>query len=139
MKYIIKVFILTISGMIANSLNSNAQAKDQSLLTVYYFHNTHRCATCNAIEAKTRETLDTYFTDKLNEGTIKLVVLNAEDTENKAIVEKYEVWGSSLMLVKVQDDKELVENLTDFAFANARNNPDKFIKELKSDIEKMLN
>lgn len=107
-------------------------------LTVYYFHNTRRCATCNAIEDRTKETLNTYFEDKMKDGTIQMVTLNAEEGDNKEICEKYEVWGSTLLLVKSAPEMEEVENLTDFAFANARNNPEKFMKGLKKDIDKLM-
>jgi hypothetical protein len=60
-------------------MENHAQDVADNILTVYYFHNTYRCATCNAIEAQTRKTLETYFKDKIESGTIKLMVLNAEE------------------------------------------------------------
>jgi hypothetical protein len=117
---------------------SFAQEDISPELTVYYFHNTRRCATCNAIESKTIETLDTYFKNQMDTGAIQLVILNAEEKENKEICERYEVWGSTLLLVKNEVDKEKVENMTDFAFANARNNPEKYMDGLKEEINKLL-
>ncbi|MCB2220451.1 MAG: thioredoxin [Bacteroidetes bacterium] len=139
MKKILTLFLIILAGIVMHPLQSFAQNTVENPLMVYYFHNTHRCATCNAIETKTRETLETNFKEMMDSGEIKLLLLNAEDDENKSIVEKYEIWGSTLMLVKVVEGKEQVENFTDFAFSNARTHPDKFMEGLKSNIEKMLN
>ena len=96
--YIFTALLIT-PGLIICQEESNSQ------LIVYYFHNTRRCATCNAIESKTVETLDTYFKDKIEDGTIQMIALNAEKKENKEICEKYEIWGSTLLLVKDDDGK----------------------------------
>jgi hypothetical protein len=116
----------------------SSQEEDLSRLTVYYFHNTRRCATCNAIELNTLKTLNKYYKDKMETGEILFVSLNAEMEENKEICENYEVWGSTLLLVKSDAENEQVENLTDFAFAHARNNPEKFIAGLKKDIDQLI-
>jgi hypothetical protein len=138
MKSIVLILLMSLFGFTFIPGISLAQEEKSADLTVYYFHNTRRCATCNAIEAKTIETLDTYFKDQMESGAIQMVTLNAEKEENKEICEKYEIWGSTLMLVKTRGEKEDVENVTDFAFANARTNPEKFISGLKTDIEKLL-
>ncbi|MCB0807578.1 MAG: thioredoxin [Bacteroidales bacterium] len=138
MKNSILIFLLLTAGMLVDPSCSFAQETNEESLTVYYFHNTRRCATCNAIEEKTKETLENNFHGMMEKGKIKFVVLNAEEDENEAIVEKYEIWGSSLLLVKKSDGNERVENLTDFAFANARTNPDKFVTGLQAEIEKMI-
>jgi len=107
-------------------------------LDVIYFHATRRCPTCLAIEENTRKTLDTYFSDQLKNGTIKLTVINVDEDKNKAIAEKYEATGSALFLTRNNNGKENKNDLTDFAFSYARNNPDKFMADLKDKINELL-
>jgi hypothetical protein len=91
-----------------------------------------------AIEENTRKTLDTYFSDQLKNGTIKLTVINVDEDKNKAITEKYEATGSALFLTRNNNGKENKNDLTDFAFSYARNNPDKFMADLKDKINELL-
>jgi len=107
-------------------------------LDVIYFHATRRCPTCLAIEENTRKTLDTYFSDQLKNGTIKLTVINVDEDKNKAITEKYEATGSALFLTRNNNGKENKNDLTDFACSYARNNPDKFMADLKDKINELL-
>ncbi len=107
-------------------------------LDVLYFHATRRCPTCMAIEENTKKTLDTYFSAQLKNGSVKFTIINVDDSKNKAIAEKYEATGSALFLTKTMGGKESKDDLTEFAFANARNNPDKFISGLKDKINLLL-
>ena len=107
-------------------------------LEVLYFHATRRCPTCMAIEENTRKTLDTYFSDQLKNGTIKLTIVNVDEDKNKAIAEKYEATGSALFLTKTTGGKESKKDLTEYAFSYARNSPDKFISGLKDKINELL-
>jgi hypothetical protein len=107
-------------------------------LEVVYFHATRRCATCMAIEENTKKTLDTYFSNQLKTGMIKMTVINVDESKNKAIAEKYEASGSSLFLTTTLNGKESRNDMTDFAFSYARNNPDKFMAGLKDKINELL-
>lgn len=132
------LYIILLAGFFWPVMASG-QDKASAPLMVYYFHNTHRCMSCNAIEAQTRETLDLNFQDKMEAGEIKLLVLNAEDKENLELTEKYEVWGATLLLIKNPGSKEVVENLTNLGFTKARTKPEEFRAELKVEIDKLLN
>ena len=115
------------------------QALDQSLskIEVIDFHSTHRCKTCNAIEANTKYTLNTYFANELEEDKITFQLINIDKKKNEKIAEKFEASGTSLFLNVIKNGKETQINLTDFAFMNG-NNKETFSKELKSKIEKEL-
>ena len=54
------------------------------------------------------------------------------------MADKYEVAWSALLLNKWRDGKETVTDLTRFAFANARTNPERFKAELCAEIRKQL-
>jgi hypothetical protein len=132
-------FILSLFVMFSCSYSQNQNKTDniksgKQVLEVYYFHITNRCPTCISIEANTKKTLDTYFSKEVKDGTIKLIVLNVDDEKNKAISEKYAAFGSALFLTKIKDKKETITDMTNFAFQNSRNRPEKFIEGLKDKI-----
>lgn len=67
---------------------------------VYYFHNTRRCPTCNAIEKVTKNTLENLFSNELKNGTIVFETYNAEEKVNKSLCKKLGVTGSALIVLK---------------------------------------
>lgn len=108
-----------------------------SKIEVLDFHSTHRCMTCNAIEANTKYTLDTYFTPELKEEKITFQVINVDEKENEKIAEKFEASGTSLILNVIKNGKETQINLTDFAFMSG-NDKEAFSRELKAKIDTEL-
>ena len=109
---------------------------DQPRVEVYYFHATMRCPTCLAVEEQTRKTLDENFAEEMKAGSVKLIVLNLEEKENKALSEKFEIGWSSLILYVPGSNKSV--NLTEDAFANARAHPDDFRAELEKKIKELM-
>ena len=95
---------------------------------VYYFHATRRCATCQAVEAVTKEALKQYYG-----GKVAFQSINREEDRKNPLIEKYKVSGQTLLVVAGNK----VVNLTTDAFLNARTNPDKFKAKLKSAIDSM--
>ncbi len=93
--------------------------------------------TCNAIEANTKYTLNTYFAKELKEDKITFHVINVDVKENEKIAEKFEASGTSLILNVIKNGKETQINLTDFAFMNG-NDQEAFSKELKAKIDTEL-
>lgn len=107
----------------------NTQKVGETEVKAYYFHATRRCATCEAVEKTTRETLKDTYGDK-----VSFVSINREEDENKAMVEKYKINAQTLIFVKGDDVVDLTAN----AFLNARTNPEKLEKKIKSTVDKML-
>lgn len=105
-------------------------------IEVLSFHGKQRCATCIAIEKLTREVVESDYAAQVADSSLVFRVVDI--TENETLADRYEVTWSSLLVTKWQDDKETVNNLTEFAFANARNNPESFEAGLKTEIEKLL-
>ena len=105
---------------------------------VLYFYGKQRCATCVAIERETKTVIDGQFADAVADGALEMRIIDITQPENEAIADKYEITWSSLVVVKYKDGKEQAENLTKFAFANARNNPDTFRAELSEKLKKLL-
>ncbi len=130
-------------GLILTACNGQNNSKDQILdqsvskIEVLDFHSAHRCMTCNAIEANTKYTLNTYFSKELKEDKITFQVINVDEKKNERIAEKFEASGTSLFLNVIKNGKETQINLTDFAFMNG-NDQEIFSKELKAKIDTEL-
>ncbi len=110
-------------------INSGAQTPQKSTpVKVYYFHSTHRCETCMAVEEVTKEALKQYFGDK-----VAFKSINSEEDKDNPLIKKLQVSGQTLLVLKGNK----TEDLTNFAFMNARTNPDKLKAKIKETIEKM--
>lgn len=139
----IKIFTVLIISITLSSCNNQDKNKEQSLdqsvskIEVLDFHSTHRCMTCNAIEANTAYTLNTYFAKELNENKITFQVINVDETENEKISEKFEASGTALFLNVIKNGKEKKIDLTEFAFMEG-NDQEVFSKELKAKIDTEL-
>ena len=133
----ISVFIMFLC--LLGTMPTKAQeetSKGKAVVEVYYFHGTHRCPTCLAVEAQTRKVLEELYSKEMTEGTIELKVLNLEEKDNKEMVERFEIGWSSLILYK-PGTKESV-NLTEEGFATARTDAETFRSTLKKNLDKLI-
>ena len=112
------------------------ETKDR--VEILYFHGKQRCATCMAIEKNAKEVIEAQFAEEIKNGTVVFKAIDISQPEIGKIVEKYEVTWSSLFISEWIDGEEVYENLTKYAFANARNNPDAFKNEISSKIRTAL-
>ena len=131
------VGMVACSGGKTKSVAENQQTK-KDVVEVLYFHGAKRCATCMAIEKNTKELMKSTFAEKLKNG--KLVFKSVDITQEETLADKYEVSWSSLIIVDYdKNGKEEATNMTEFAFGNARTNPDNFKKGVAEQINTMLN
>jgi len=134
--------VLTISFLLSScygQTKSNEKNVNPSIskIEVLDFHSTHRCMTCNAIEANTKYTLNTYFSKELKANKVTIQIINVDEKKNEKIAEKFEAAGTALVLNVIKNGKETHVDLTDFAFMKG-NDKDAFSKELKAKIEGLL-
>jgi len=123
-----------------NSTESKKQQESKTVtdgVEVLYFHGKQRCPTCKAIEQETKELVSTTFANEVKNG--KLVFKTLDIEENEELAEKYQITWSSLVLVDYNNGKEKVEDMTKFAFSNARKSPETFKNGLTDKIKEMLN
>lgn len=122
--------------------SSVADAKEEVSVSdgveVLYFHGKQRCATCIAIEKGTQEVMEKDLADAVRKGEVKFRTIDISREENEAVAEKYEVTWSSLFVVKHKGGVETVENLTEFAFGNARKSPEVFKAGVVKTVREML-
>ena len=139
----LKFITLLVIGLFFTSCNAqnNSEHKTSnqstSKIEVYNFHSTHRCMTCNNIEANTKHTLNKYFPNELKNGTITIQSVNVDEKENEKIAAKFEAYGTALIINVIKNGKESTINLTEFGFMKG-NNKEEFSKELKTKIETEL-
>ncbi len=106
------------------------QVVEVTKVNVYYFHNTRRCATCEAVEAVTKSTLKESYPEQIKSGLIAFQSINIEDDSNEALARKLNVSGQTLLIVK--DGKK--KDLTNDAFLYARSKPEKLTEKIKKAI-----
>jgi len=123
-----KVLMLLACSLMALSAMGNEKEDVVSEVKAYYFHNTRRCVTCKAVEDVAYNALK-----ELSSGKILLKSVNLEDKASKDLVNKLEVKGQALMIVK--GDKKI--DLTTDGFLYARTDPDKFIQKISEAVESL--
>lgn len=72
--------------------------KDNITIEVYHFHGTRQCQSCIKVGELAEKTVNTYFKDELDSGTLVFGHINGELPENSGLVEKYGVTSSSLWI-----------------------------------------
>ncbi|WP_291857043.1 nitrophenyl compound nitroreductase subunit ArsF family protein [Marinilabilia sp.] len=131
--------LLAVVSVTAQCCNSSAKEGDNSEsqsetvaevsdVEVYYFHATRRCATCQAVEKVTKEAL----TEKYGED-VTFQSINREKQSDHPLIKKHNVSGQTLLIIK--GDK--AENITNFAFMNARTNPEKLKSKIVETVESL--
>ena len=76
-------------------------------VVVYYFHGTARCVTCKKFEAYSNEVINNVFAKELSSGQLKWQIVNVDEPVNKHFVNDYELFSKSIVVVNLQDGKEV--------------------------------
>lgn len=137
----ILLILAAIVGLTACGSSQKKQATvmpQQDCVEVLYFHGAQRCPTCVAIENLTKEVVETTFAEQAKNGNVVFKNIDIAQKQNEAIADRYEVTWSSLFVNGWVAGEETATNLTEFAFANARTNPEKFKAELTAKINELL-
>jgi hypothetical protein len=126
------VAILMACGQSGNKAqNTTAEVStDPNVVNVLYFHPRQGCETCKAVGAISKKIIETEFAGR----KVSFVDIDFSDTANKAIVEKYEIASSSLIIAKSDD----MIDVTMQAFATALSNPQALENLIKQEINKRL-
>ena len=138
----IMIFVAAMMSVVACGARSESKQistdANEQRIEVIYFHGKQRCLTCMAIEKLAREVVETQFASALANGELVFKVVDISTKEGERIADKYEVTWSSIFINKVDGKREKVNNLTDFAFSNARSNPDKFKQGVAEKINELI-
>lgn len=113
-------------------------AQAGNVVEVLCFHAKKRCATCIAIEKNTKEVVQKEFAAEVKSGRVKLKEIDISTKAGEKIADNYKVTWSSLYVNQWKGGLETRNDMTEFAFANAMTNPEKFKTELKNKINELL-
>lgn len=109
-------------------------------LTVYYFHTSFRCWTCNQFEKLTKEILAESFAEEQKKGTVELKVVNIEEESDKHFVSDYRLVTKSIVLSLSSKGAETEWENLDKIWELVRNT-DKFkeyvTKHLQAQVDKL--
>jgi hypothetical protein len=119
-----------------NTASSEKKLKDNSTapvstIQILYFHGDRRCATCIKVG---EVSLSLFNTKYASNSFVIYKDVNIDKDENKAVAEKYQVTGSSLLI----DVKGEITNITVDAFKYAVSDPKKLEAIITGIIEKGL-
>lgn len=112
---------------------------DQSVsrIEVIDFYGTHRCVTCEAIEANAKFTVDNYFSEEQEEGKVIFKTVNVDLDENYNIAARFQATGTALFIHSINKGQKTQIDLTAFAFQKGLDK-EEFSTELKAKIEAEL-
>jgi hypothetical protein len=136
MKQINLIIVAVMALTFSTSCSGQSEKKDKTPavsetgnIEVVYFHNARRCATCNAVEDVTSETITEKYGEK-----IPFTGYNLEEAEGKSRAQELGVNGQALLIVK--GDTKI--NITNEGFMYARSNPDKLKQVITEKINSLL-
>lgn len=123
-------------GVFATGIKNEKPAfsPEEKKVEVYYFHNTRRCATCQAVEDETKKALEQFYPTQMKDGFVTFLSINLEEGDNEAFAEKLGVSGQTLLFVA--GDKKV--DLTNDAFMYANTKPEKLQKAIRKTVDEML-
>jgi hypothetical protein len=138
--FILSVFV-AIAMLSCNNTNtkepktSGSDSLNTKKAVVYYFHGDRRCKTCIAVGEIAEKSVKENFKGNTE---VAFKEVNTDLKENAAIAEKFQVSGSSLALQFNNNGKEVIEDITEFAFMYALTNPDTLKNTIVGKIKKHL-
>lgn len=103
-------------------------------IEVYYFHYSRRCITCKAVEAEAEKAVKSLYSSQLKSGKIIFKSINLDDKTSLKLAKRCKVEGQSLLIIKGNERIDLTEQ----AFMNARNNPERLKLEIKKCVDNFL-
>ena len=115
-----------------------AQTKVKNHVEVMYFHGKQRCMTCMAIEKNAREVVEKDFANEKKSGKVVFKVVDISTDEGAKIAKDYRVTWSSLFVNGWKNGKEKRNDMTQFAFKNARKNASEFKKGVSGKIKELM-
>lgn len=120
------------------AMTALAQTRVRDHVEVMYFHGKQRCATCMAIEKYAREVVEKDFANEKKKGNVVFKIVDISTDEGEKIAKKYRVTWSSLFVNGWKAGKEKRNDMTQFAFKNARKNSDEFKRGVSGKIKELM-
>lgn len=124
-------FAIILPIVACNAQDSKKETKEvkSDKIEAYYFHFSARCMTCKTVEAEAKADIESLYS-----GKIPFQSVNLDEESGKALAEKLQVSGQTLLIVK--GDQKI--NITNEGFMYARSNPEKFKAVIKEKVDGLL-
>lgn len=124
-------FLMILGSVLCNAQTTKKEDKASASAKVeaYYFHFSSRCVTCKTVEAEAKTDIESLYG-----GKVSFQAVNLDDASSKALAEKLQVSGQTLLVVKGNTKI----NLTNEGFMYARSNPDKLKAIIKEKVDPLL-
>lgn len=106
-----------------------------TFVRVYYLHSTFRCTTCNSIEKRTKEILDSGFRADIAKGLIQWKTDDFQ--ENGALAKKFDVIASCVVVALVKGDEVIYFKRLDDTWT-LLDKPAEFDSYIRSNIQEVL-
>jgi hypothetical protein len=88
-----------------NATTSLAETMPANGLVATFFHGDVRCPTCRNIESYAHQAIEEGFADQLASGDLQWQTTNYETPANKHFADDYEIFSSTVVLVRMADGK----------------------------------
>ncbi len=138
LKFLSFLFLLIFTACQGQDNSKTISTTDTATkIEVIDFYGTHRCVTCEAIEANAKYTIENFFQEAVKEGKVEFKTVNVDDEKNYDMAERFEATGTALFINVIKDGKEQHIDLTNFAFAKGKNK-EAFSTKLKEKISEQL-
>jgi len=82
-----------------------AAAEDADRIVAYYFYAPPRCYSCVAIQAYTREAVETGFADKMKAGRLQWRTVDVSQPGNEHFIADFGLYTKSVVLVETRGGK----------------------------------
>ncbi|MGC9159160.1 MAG: nitrophenyl compound nitroreductase subunit ArsF family protein [Terracidiphilus sp.] len=91
-------------------------------VVVYFFHGHHQCPSCRHLEAVSESAIADGFPAAMRRGVIEWRAVDIEDAANRHFASEYQVYWSSLVLVKVAAGKPVAYKNLEYAWQIQQDN-----------------
>lgn len=98
--------IATVSASEAPVLDAGSVSPNTKVVA-YYFHRHYRCVTCRKLEAVSHGAISDGFPADLERGDLVWRTLDVEDPLNEHFVSAYQLYASSVVLVRLKGGKQV--------------------------------
>ena len=96
----------TIKTSVPDSNEVSAGIGSQQVIA-YYFHGERRCATCQKLEAYSKEAIESGFAQQLEDSSLIWRVVNFEEADHEHFAKDYGLYSQAVILSRVSDGDEL--------------------------------
>lgn len=98
-------FAVVLAGEASSARSADGAAAPSHQVIACYFHRTVRCPTCRTISAYIEESVKAGFAAQLQDGSVKLTMIDFQDPKNQKFTQAYRITGPTLVIMDVKDGK----------------------------------